>query len=218
MDQKRGKFAEREWSRLCSPVALIAVLLLPLTSAHAPSSTIPSLRAKQSLHPQHRFGLLGAEDCAAMEGEGGSKRPEWIAPPQQMKRLAPMVANTLTGNKVEFIPKDGNTVRWYICGPTVYDSSHLGHARTYVAFDVVRRILENFFGYDIFCVMNVTGLSLLFSATLRSPSLLRPSIICERAAPAFCPAAHRFLTAGHMRGADVDDKIIIRARRNYLLK
>eukprot|EP00288_Rhodomonas_lens_P016752 CAMPEP_0177703986 /NCGR_PEP_ID=MMETSP0484_2-20121128/7958_1 /TAXON_ID=354590 /ORGANISM="Rhodomonas lens, Strain RHODO" /LENGTH=832 /DNA_ID=CAMNT_0019215365 /DNA_START=51 /DNA_END=2549 /DNA_ORIENTATION=- len=108
-----------------------------------------------------------------MEGEGGSKRPEWIAPPQQMKRLAPMVANTLTGNKVEFIPKDGNTVRWYICGPTVYDSSHLGHARTYVAFDVVRRILENFFGYDIFCVMNVT---------------------------------------------DVDDKIIIRARRNYLLK
>jgi len=84
-----------------------------------------------------------------------------------------MVANTLTGGKVEFVPKDGNTIRWYICGPTVYDSSHLGHARTYVAFDVVRRILESFFGYDVFCVMNVT---------------------------------------------DVDDKIILRARRNYLLK
>ncbi len=84
-----------------------------------------------------------------------------------------MVSNTLTDKKVAFIPKDGNTVRWYICGPTVYDSSHLGHARTYVAFDVIRRILESFFGYDIFCVMNVT---------------------------------------------DVDDKIILRARRNYLLK
>jgi len=87
--------------------------------------------------------------------------------------MTPMVSNTLTEKRVEFVPKDGNTVRWYICGPTVYDSSHLGHARTYVAFDVIRRILESFFGYDIFCVMNVT---------------------------------------------DVDDKIILRARRNYLLK
>lgn len=31
---------------------------------------------------------------------------------------------------------------WYICGPTVYDSSHVGHARNYVTFDIIRRILE----------------------------------------------------------------------------
>jgi cysteinyl-tRNA synthetase len=87
--------------------------------------------------------------------------------------MTPMVANTLTDTKVEFVPRDGDNVRWYICGPTVYDSSHLGHARTYLAFDMIRRVLENFFGYNILCVMNVT---------------------------------------------DVDDKIILRARRNYLLK
>ena len=33
-------------------------------------------------------------------------------------------------------------VTWYICGPTVYDSSHVGHARNYVTFDIIRRILE----------------------------------------------------------------------------
>merc|ERR1719291_235514 len=31
-------------------------------------------------------------------------------------------------------------VRWYTCGPTVYDSSHVGHARTYLSFDIMRRI------------------------------------------------------------------------------
>ena len=34
------------------------------------------------------------------------------------------------------------SVTWYICGPTVYDASHVGHARTYLAFDIIRRILE----------------------------------------------------------------------------
>lgn len=33
-------------------------------------------------------------------------------------------------------------VTWYICGPTVYDAAHVGHARTYLAFDIIRRILE----------------------------------------------------------------------------
>ncbi|KAH9322117.1 hypothetical protein KI387_016756, partial [Taxus chinensis] len=61
---------------------------------------------------------------------------------------------------------------WYICGPTVYDSSHVGHARNYVTFDILRRILEGFFNYRVQYVMNVT---------------------------------------------DVDDKIISKARRNYLL-
>ena len=37
--------------------------------------------------------------------------------------------NSLTKNKEEFIPIHGKNIKWYICGPTVYDSSHLGHAR-----------------------------------------------------------------------------------------
>lgn len=37
--------------------------------------------------------------------------------------------NSLTRQKEEFIPLDGNNVQWYSCGPTVYDASHMGHAR-----------------------------------------------------------------------------------------
>lgn len=47
-------------------------------------------------------------------------------------------------------------VTWYICGPTVYDASHMGHARTYLTFDIIRRILEDYFDYHVFYVMNVT--------------------------------------------------------------
>ena len=61
---------------------------------------------------------------------------------------------------VEFVPKDGRRVGYYVCGPTVYNSSHLGHARNYVTFDVIRRIMSSHFGYDMFVVMNITGESM----------------------------------------------------------
>lgn len=68
--------------------------------------------------------------------------------------------NTLTpGYPSEFITKDGsNNVTWYICGPTVYDVSHLGHARTYLSFDILRRIMENYFGYNVYFSMNITDI------------------------------------------------------------
>lgn len=56
-------------------------------------------------------------------------------------------------------------------GPTVYDASHMGHARTYISFDILRRVLADYFGYQIYFVMNIT---------------------------------------------DIDDKIIKRARQNFL--
>jgi len=47
---------------------------------------------------------------------------------------------------------------WYICGPTVYDEAHIGHARTYVTFDIIRRILEDYFHYRIFLAMGITDI------------------------------------------------------------
>ncbi|KAG4442035.1 hypothetical protein IFR05_002503 [Cadophora sp. M221] len=76
------------------------------------------------------------------------------------------------GPPVPFVPKDEGKVSWYACGPTVYDHSHLGHARNYVSTDVIRRIMRDYFGYEVKFVMNIT---------------------------------------------DVDDKIILRARRQRLL-
>lgn len=50
-------------------------------------------------------------------------------------------------------PLEKRHLRWYTCGPTVYDSAHMGHARTYVTFDIMRRILEGHFGKHIEYVM-----------------------------------------------------------------
>jgi len=59
---------------------------------------------------------------------------------------------------VPFIPKKEGEVKFYICGPTVYDSAHVGHARAYLTFDILRNILENFFGYNVMWVMNITDI------------------------------------------------------------
>lgn len=66
-----------------------------------------------------------------------------------------------------------NQITWYCCGPTVYNHAHMGHARNYVCSDICRRILQDYFGYTINFVQNVT---------------------------------------------DIDDKIIIAARHQYLFE
>lgn len=65
------------------------------------------------------------------------------------------IYNTLTRKKEEFVPLNGNKVGMYVCGPTVYDYSHIGHARSYVAFDVIRRYLE-YKGYSVIYIQNIT--------------------------------------------------------------
>ncbi|XP_055492592.1 probable cysteine--tRNA ligase, mitochondrial isoform X1 [Leucoraja erinacea] len=47
---------------------------------------------------------------------------------------------------------------WYSCGPTVYDHAHIGHASSYVRFDIIRRILTNVFGIDVIMVMVITDI------------------------------------------------------------
>ena len=61
---------------------------------------------------------------------------------------------------------------WYACGPTVYEDAHLGHAKNYVSTDIIRRIIKDYFGFNVKFVMNTT---------------------------------------------DIDDKIILKARQQYLL-
>ncbi|KAG9009680.1 hypothetical protein FRB94_011685 [Tulasnella sp. JGI-2019a] len=102
-------------------------------------------------------------------------KPTWYDPASSSSAAGEpvlKVSNSLTKEKVEFRPMQGRNVKWYNCGPTVYDAAHLGHARNYVSQDIIRRILVDYFGYDVHFVMNIT---------------------------------------------DIDDKIIIRARHNYLI-
>lgn len=77
------------------------------------------------------------------------------------------------GGPVPFVPIEKGKISWYACGPTVYDHSHLGHSRNYVSTDIIRRILRDYFKFEIKYVMNIT---------------------------------------------DIDDKIIIKARRQKLLE
>jgi cysteinyl-tRNA synthetase len=65
--------------------------------------------------------------------------------------------NNSLSKSLDNLEINGKTIKWYACGPTVYDSAHLGHARTYVVFDVIQRILENY-GYTIQYVMNITDI------------------------------------------------------------
>ena len=66
-----------------------------------------------------------------------------------------LVYNTLTHKKEEFVPLKGNRVTMFVCGVTPYDYSHLGHAKTYVAFDAIARYLRHK-GYNVLYVQNVT--------------------------------------------------------------
>ncbi|KAM7541476.1 hypothetical protein Aperf_G00000022970 [Anoplocephala perfoliata] len=100
--------------------------------------------------------------------------PEWKEPVPMVKVSLPPLKlyNSLSNSKVPFIPKRGRDVTWYCCGPTVYDRSHMGHARSYISFDIIRRVLVDYFGFNVKFVMNIT---------------------------------------------DIDDKIIKRARQQYLI-
>jgi cysteinyl-tRNA synthetase len=65
------------------------------------------------------------------------------------------VYNTESRSKEDFIPVEEGKIGMYVCGPTVYDNCHVGHARSYVAFDVIRRYLE-FKGFTVTYVQNFT--------------------------------------------------------------
>jgi cysteinyl-tRNA synthetase len=65
------------------------------------------------------------------------------------------IYNTLTRKKEPFETIESKKVRMYVCGPTVYDSAHVGHAMSSIVFDVMRRYLE-YKGYDVKHVMNYT--------------------------------------------------------------
>ncbi len=63
--------------------------------------------------------------------------------------------NTYNNRVEEFVPIEGNKVKMYVCGPTVYDNAHLGHARCYITWDVLYRYLK-FKGYEVTYCRNVT--------------------------------------------------------------
>lgn len=62
-----------------------------------------------------------------------------------------------TWNNKYFIVAPGSSLRTYICGPTVYSESHIGHLKTYLSFDIIRRVLEDYFKIAITVMENITN-------------------------------------------------------------
>ena len=106
--------------------------------------------------------------------EQSSKAPvTWTAPEPIVPSPQLQVWNSLSRSKVSFVPMRGRRVTWYNCGPTVYDASHMGHARNYVTQDILRRIMRDYLGYDIDFVMNVTDIDDKIIVRARQSYLLK---------------------------------------------
>lgn len=67
------------------------------------------------------------------------------------------IYDSVKKEKIEFNPIEENKVKIYVCGPTVYDDSHLGHARSAIAFDLLHRVLKAN-GYDVIMTKNFTDI------------------------------------------------------------
>ena len=85
---------------------------------------------------------------------------KWFKPETKVPEGYPVLKlyNTLTHSKVEFVPTEPGKIKWYSCGPTVYNSSHMGHARNYVSIDINRRVMQDYFNYDVTFIQNVTDI------------------------------------------------------------
>ncbi|MEE1157053.1 MAG: cysteine--tRNA ligase [Methanobrevibacter sp.] len=67
------------------------------------------------------------------------------------------IYSTLTRSKENFKTINENRVNLFVCGPTVYDDAHIGHGRTYISFDTIKRYLE-YSGYAVFYIQNITDI------------------------------------------------------------
>lgn len=82
------------------------------------------------------------------------------------------IFNVLGREKQDFKPMQEGRVGMYVCGPTVYDHAHLGHAKSYVSFDMIVRYLR-FSGYDVLYVQNITDVGHLTETEFGDDRILK---------------------------------------------
>jgi cysteinyl-tRNA synthetase len=104
---------------------------------------------QQHLGLVSRRVLLGAR-------RGGCYAQTLVVPNRHHGTSSSALTRLLLDRETASTPQKGEAWKWYACGPTVYDSAHLGHARTYVCQDIIRRVLTDYFRQDIMFVMGVT--------------------------------------------------------------
>lgn len=98
--------------------------LHPRTSPVLPSALAPLRSITSTSHT-----LFQMSSTTEAPKASSSTQPEWSQPAKIQEEPVLKVYNSMTRNKDVFVPVNGRRVDWYNCGPTVYDSSHMGHAR-----------------------------------------------------------------------------------------
>ncbi|OBP15584.1 cysteine--tRNA ligase [Rheinheimera sp. SA_1] len=111
------------------------------------------------------------------------------------------IYNTLSRQKETFVPMQPGKVGLYVCGITIYDFCHVGHARTYVAFDVINRYLR-FSGYDVTYVRNITDVD---DKIIRRANENGES--CDALTARYTEAMHADFNALSLLPADIEPRV-----------
>ncbi|XP_042662044.1 probable cysteine--tRNA ligase, mitochondrial isoform X3 [Tyto alba] len=101
-------------------------------------------------------GRGGGEAVAARRCWSAARRREWVPPAGRDSGI--VAYNSRSRSKEPLVLAAEGVATWYSCGPTVYDRAHLGHACSYVRFDILRRIMTRFFGIEVIMVMGITDI------------------------------------------------------------
>ncbi|NXU96633.1 SYCM protein, partial [Cettia cetti] len=107
------------------------------------------------------LGLGAGPDAGAGRGQAGARRcsgaaRQWAPPAGCDSGI--VAYNSRSRSKEPLVLATEGVATWYSCGPTVYDHAHLGHACSYVRFDIIRRIMTRFFGIEVLMVMGITDI------------------------------------------------------------
>ncbi|XP_017755627.1 PREDICTED: probable cysteine--tRNA ligase, mitochondrial [Eufriesea mexicana] len=84
------------------------------------------------------------------------KKIKWLIPVGYETNIK--IYNPITKCNVPLILKNKNILTWYVCGPTAYNSAHIGHAMSYMNLDIIRRILSDYFNINIVMAMCITDI------------------------------------------------------------
>eukprot|EP00878_Enallax_costatus_P021718 GHUV01023009.1.p1 GENE.GHUV01023009.1~~GHUV01023009.1.p1 ORF type:complete len:439 (+),score=129.35 GHUV01023009.1:281-1597(+) len=142
------------------------------TRSQQMAGSSPAAAVVQHLHPWsqrsnythstslvRRSAAAGTAAASTTTQQTAVKQQQAAAVPADMHQLREQLQlyNTMSRKKEQFRPRPhmGDKVQMYVCGVTVYDYSHIGHARVYVAFDVLYRLLQHL-QYDVQYVRNFT--------------------------------------------------------------
>ncbi|MDP3631300.1 MAG: cysteine--tRNA ligase, partial [Actinomycetota bacterium] len=148
------------------------------------------------------------------------------------------VHNTMTRTKEEFVPREAGKVAMYVCGPTVYNHIHIGNARTFLTFDVIRRYFI-WRGFDVTFVQNITDVddkiikraaeegiapaevadtyTFAFRSAMESLGVERPTSqpLATQTIPQMIDMIERLIAGGHAYAVDGDVYFSVRSFPAY---